>query len=1250
MKKQYIILLLLFFSFSGLWANNYEDAWEKVSEGDLDRAVELFKKAAEDPKHAVDASASLLFLYNYGNRISNIKDYWNKLIQNGKSPYAYYYSFWFHDAGLGDYGKKETSQLSLLKELLKDSETNGSIKAAAYYVEGIHYTMSSKFKNALKSYEGIGAIDSWQFVGPFENILGSGFDRDYDPIRKPEADNVFKSTNNAEIQWFSPPHKQYDQWVSTKSYITESSAIVYAQSFVYSDKDQEVILAFGATGTHKVWVNDVLAMSLSEERRSELDTYKQRVKLKKGYNRILVQLGYYEYNYPNFMLRFVDESYNPVPNLKSQSKYQKYEKGSKSDLGEEIPHFADSFFEQKLEEDQDNPLNYLLLSEAYLRASHLDKAKAVINKGLKKYPENILLHAAITVCYSQSNNRTELLKEVDWLRKKTPDSELTLTLSLDEFLNEENYEDAAKVLEKMIELFGEDEKTLMYKIRLARENMSIEELLKLAKEGYRKYPDNITFIQMMYSIEEEVNKDPKAAIKILEKFLKKTYNYKLTATLIWDYMEMGENNKALSILKKLNKYFPFETEFSAQLANYYFMTRDPQKSIEYIDEAIAVSPYNSNLWDTKALIYEQINSTQNAIEAMLKSLEYNPNQYDLRRKVSNLTAEMSALDLLDDVDEYEEIKDSKVDEQKEEHDYYYIFNKRTTVLYDDGAREEHYSIAIRVLNEYGIDSWKEASIPYSYRQRLVVEKAEVVKKNGQKVAGERSSNNIVFTDLEEGDAIYIKYKLQNYYYSKAALYTSDRFFFNESVPVEYAVYNLITEKRIEFDYDLLNSDLKPSVRNNLQAPFKHYQWEMKDIDAIEPESLMPQHSDIGMVLHISTAPGWKEIANWYNSMSLPQAKMDFELHELLKELFPKGSEAYSEEEKARIIYEYIVKNISYSSVSFRQSGLVPQKASKTYHTRLGDCKDVATLFATLAREMELDANLVLINTRNNGEKDIVLPSLGFNHCIIQVSIDGKKQFLELTSSQLPFGSVPSTLLNADILVIPQDDNEEVKFEKLETQEKSPDILSNTQNISIAGQNLNIKRKAIYYGTGTIDVRSNYAKVDNKRQKKSMKRAIARNFNNPVEVDKLNFEGLEELNDSLSFELEFSVSNEVIQIGDLQSFKIPFADILVTADPFSKEERLYDVEYNLYEKVDLYEDKLIVEIPEGQNFENLPKDVSLSYLDFKYDLKFKVLDSRHLEISRNFVPMRRQFSKEEYKDLRAFLNKVLAAESKYVAFK
>ena len=126
----------------------------------------------------------------------------------------------------------------------------------------------------------------------------------------------------------------------------------------------------------------------------------------------------------------------------------------------------------------------------------------------------------------------------------------------------------------------------------------------------------------------------------------------------------------------------------------------------------------------------------------------------------------------------------------------------------------------------------------------------------------------------------------------------------------------------------------------------------------------------------------------------------------------------SETERAKRIYYYIMNNFNYSFVEFKQSGYVPQKPAKTISSKLGDCKDFSTLYATLARKAGLDVNLVLILTSDYGKKSLVLPSQDFNHCIVKVNIDGKEQFLELTDKNMPFKSVPNSLLNATGLEIP----------------------------------------------------------------------------------------------------------------------------------------------------------------------------------------------------------------------------------------
>ena len=82
-------------------------------------------------------------------------------------------------------------------------------------------------------------------------------------------------------------------------------------------------------------------------------------------------------------------------------------------------------------------------------------------------------------------------------------------------------------------------------------------------------------------------------------------------------------------------------------------------------------------------------------------------------------------------------------------------------------------------------------------------------------------------------------------------------------------------------------------------------------------------------------------------------------------------------------------------VSFRQSAFVPQRASAVLSTKLGDCKDLSGLFVTLAHMAGINAKMMLVDTRNNGQKDILLPSVEFNHCVVKAMLDNKNYFIEL---------------------------------------------------------------------------------------------------------------------------------------------------------------------------------------------------------------------------------------------------------------
>src|SRR6185437_3281833 len=123
--------------------------------------------------------------------------------------------------------------------------------------------------------------------------------------------------------------------------------------------------------------------------------------------------------------------------------------------------------------------------------------------------------------------------------------------------------------------------------------------------------------------------------------------------------------------------------------------------------------------------------------------------------------------------------------------YYYILDQKDVVIYSDGANEEYGTYILKITNEKGVDRYKETSIDYNSNQTLLIEKAEIRKKNHTKIDGERNDNEIVFTNLEVGDIIVIKYRVQSYVYGRFAKDFWDKYYFGGKVYSAITKYNLL---------------------------------------------------------------------------------------------------------------------------------------------------------------------------------------------------------------------------------------------------------------------------------------------------------------------------------------------------------------------------------------------------------------------------------------------------------------------------
>lgn len=252
---------------------------------------------------------------------------------------------------------------------------------------------------------------------------------------------------------------------------------------------------------------------------------------------------------------------------------------------------------------------------------------------------------------------------------------------------------------------------------------------------------------------------------------------------------------------------------------------------------------------------------------------------------------------------------------------------------------------------------------------------------------------------------------------------------------------------------------------------------------------------------------------------------------------------------------------------------------------------------------------------------------------------------------LPFGALPNEDYQALALEIPH--NETLKSNAifvLKPNNRIQDQRKNEAIVNLNKRDFEIKVKYTTSGAVSANVRSIYKDLSDEKRREEMQSHIAEKFSNAVTLKELSFGDLSTRQDTVGYQVTYAVKNEVVQIGALSTFKVPFYNLFVKADAFTEEERRTVLSYWDYEDIDHYLDVTIVNLPEGKTFTEVPENLQLTFKNMTYSLKYEKVGTTQLKVVRDIQVQRDDIAVEEYKLWRAFVDAVLDAESKYVAFK
>ena len=348
----------------------------------------------------------------------------------------------------------------------------------------------------------------------------------------------------------------------------------------------------------------------------------------------------------------------------------------------------------------------------------------------------------------------------------------------------------------------------------------------------------------------------------------------------------------------------------------------------------------------------------------------------------------------------------------------------------------------------------------------------------------------------------------------------------------------------------------------------------------------------------------------------------------------------------------MMENLSYSYVSFKQSGYVPQKPSKTIKTKLGDCKDFSTLFVALAKKADLKSNLVLISTSDLGKNELVLPTTSFNHCIVRVFLNGKEQYLELTDKNLSFKTLPLSLEGALALNIPfyASESNNNSLLVLDNLSQNKTIIKNDIQLIIGKENFNLDNKVLT--TGKLN--SSYRELLINKNDEKLRKDLTKHFENRESLDLslLTYEIIENdrKKDTVLFSTKFKVNDKLKKLGQFKLLKLPMFFKPYTDDIVNLEKRNYPIKYSKYEKADQYLLNYSILLNDGLQFVELPNNAEFNFKNHHFKISYNKIKPNELTVKIIADIDRNDISTLDYVSYRKFVKNFLEAKENLIGIK
>ncbi|HEX8060528.1 MAG TPA: DUF3857 domain-containing transglutaminase family protein [Cyclobacteriaceae bacterium] len=510
-----------------------------------------------------------------------------------------------------------------------------------------------------------------------------------------------------------------------------------------------------------------------------------------------------------------------------------------------------------------------------------------------------------------------------------------------------------------------------------------------------------------------------------------------------------------------------------------------------------------------------------------------------------------------------------------------------------------------------------------------------------------SDNRVKYFDLTQSSYPYtveVEYDLEyNFLYA----ITGNELTTEENVAVQSFSYELVYPVELTPRFKAYNIDERP-VKTAPSAGVESMKWHIENVKPFTREPMSPRNA---YVKRIAAAPNdfewdgyqgnmarWEDLGQWFSKLNAGRDKLPDETKAKVRSLV---KNLKTNEEKAKVLYEYLQSKTRYVSIQLGIGGLQPFDAATVDKTGYGDCKALSNYMVAMLKEVNVPALYALILAGENPPRlDTTFPSNYGNHVIVAVPNEKDTLWLECTSQTRPFAYMGDFTDNRYALLITDKGGQLRKTPNYPT-EKNVRSTSADINLDLNG---NAKARVVTSYSGLQYESGNLSFVLNSSNEEQ-KKWLQKHTSIPTfDVAGFSMTNKKEKIPTATVKMDL-VLNKYASVSNKRLFVTPNLMNRSTFIPEKVENR--KTSFALNESYVMI-DTIRYHIPESIYPEFLPPDAKYESRFGTYEAGFK-LDEGSLIYVRKLVRKDGQFPPETYQELIDFYKNINRADNAKLVF-